>query len=467
MDVDMVLGDLNAPMDYVPDVGHGTIQPFTDLPWLSEIARGGRDAGRWVDRRHPRARHAGPDPGRVPRARRVRHERAEAAAWSRSRSTSPSTCPTAFGAIEGTVNDAHTGDPIAGATVVVHATWHGRSARPRRDDRRRRRLPDRRPGRDLAGRRHGHRLRHRSTPDVTIVERRDDAAGSTSPSTSTSRTPRSTAGPFTFVLTPGRTGDGTITRRQPRRPRAASPSPSARSTSAAPPRRRSAGTGRGGGCPPGPARRAPTRARGRPAALGCDGACRPARAARDRRRRSPRGRPGCPARGASASPATSGSAASSTTARSAVTPARARTPSSTSPATRPATRSRRPGRPTFNADMAWDKNHGLLWQVNVDGDNGIYGLDPADGSVKNDDHRLARGRTSASAAWPTTRPPTRSTSAAGTRASSTTSPGSTARPRARRSASAPPTIRTSPVSPGTRRSDGSGWPRTPTPTRST
>ena len=47
--------------------------------------------------------------------------------------------------------------------------------------------------------------------------------------------------------------------------------------------------------------------------------------------------------------------------------------------------------------MAWDKNHGLLWQVNVDGDNGIYGLDPADGSVKNvitglalDEHEPAR-----------------------------------------------------------------------------
>lgn len=34
------------------------------------------------------------------------------------------------------------------------------------------------------------------------------------------------------------------------------------------------------------------------------------------------------------------------------------------------------------ADMAWDAGRGLLWQVNVGGDNGIYGLDPADGSVE-------------------------------------------------------------------------------------
>jgi hypothetical protein len=37
----------------------------------------------------------------------------------------------------------------------------------------------------------------------------------------------------------------------------------------------------------------------------------------------------------------------------------------------------------FDADLAWDRNHGLLWQVNVGGDNAIYGLDPADGTVRN------------------------------------------------------------------------------------
>ena len=32
--------------------------------------------------------------------------------------------------------------------------------------------------------------------------------------------------------------------------------------------------------------------------------------------------------------------------------------------------------------MAYDAGRGLIWQVNVGGDNGIYGLDPADGSVE-------------------------------------------------------------------------------------
>src|SRR5262245_1003550 len=36
----------------------------------------------------------------------------------------------------------------------------------------------------------------------------------------------------------------------------------------------------------------------------------------------------------------------------------------------------------FGGDMARDPGRGLLWQVNVGGDNGIYGLDPADGSVQ-------------------------------------------------------------------------------------
>jgi hypothetical protein len=33
-------------------------------------------------------------------------------------------------------------------------------------------------------------------------------------------------------------------------------------------------------------------------------------------------------------------------------------------------------------DMAYDKGRNLLWQVAVGGDNGIYGLDPADGSIE-------------------------------------------------------------------------------------
>jgi hypothetical protein len=33
-------------------------------------------------------------------------------------------------------------------------------------------------------------------------------------------------------------------------------------------------------------------------------------------------------------------------------------------------------------DMAWDAGRGLIWQVAVGGDNGIYGLDPTDGTIE-------------------------------------------------------------------------------------
>ena len=36
IDTAMVLGDFIAPIDWAPDIGHGTIEPFNDAPWLSE-----------------------------------------------------------------------------------------------------------------------------------------------------------------------------------------------------------------------------------------------------------------------------------------------------------------------------------------------------------------------------------------------------------------------------------------------
>ena len=36
----------------------------------------------------------------------------------------------------------------------------------------------------------------------------------------------------------------------------------------------------------------------------------------------------------------------------------------------------------WGGDMAFDAGRNIVWQVNVGGDNGIYGLDPADGSVR-------------------------------------------------------------------------------------
>ncbi|MGH2651401.1 MAG: carboxypeptidase-like regulatory domain-containing protein, partial [Actinomycetota bacterium] len=41
IDVAMVLGDFFQPTDWAPDVGHGTIQPFVDLPWLAADPQSG------------------------------------------------------------------------------------------------------------------------------------------------------------------------------------------------------------------------------------------------------------------------------------------------------------------------------------------------------------------------------------------------------------------------------------------
>ena len=50
MDVDFALGDVYQPFDWAPDVGHGTVIPFSDVAWLSESPAAGTTA-----RRPPRA----------------------------------------------------------------------------------------------------------------------------------------------------------------------------------------------------------------------------------------------------------------------------------------------------------------------------------------------------------------------------------------------------------------------------
>ena len=65
----MVLGDFDCPSDWAPDEGHGTIEPFTDLPWLvrepesGTIAPGGAQVG------HATLGGAEPRARRLPRRR--------------------------------------------------------------------------------------------------------------------------------------------------------------------------------------------------------------------------------------------------------------------------------------------------------------------------------------------------------------------------------------------------------------
>lgn len=50
IDVAAVVGDYYQPTDWAPDAGHGTIEPFTDLPWLTpDVAAGVLAAGDTID----------------------------------------------------------------------------------------------------------------------------------------------------------------------------------------------------------------------------------------------------------------------------------------------------------------------------------------------------------------------------------------------------------------------------------
>ena len=175
MDVDMVLGDPFTPMDFVPDVGHGTIEPYTDLPWLSETPEIGRDAGRWIDRRHPPARLCRSDPRRVPRPRRVHHERAEAT--PRAGRGQPHGRPADRlrgdrGHREGRPHRCPDPRSHGGPPRDVERSATG----PDRHGRRWRRLSLRGPWRDLAGRGQCPGLHHRHSR-AHDRERQDDQRG--------------------------------------------------------------------------------------------------------------------------------------------------------------------------------------------------------------------------------------------------------------------------------------------------
>ena len=95
------------PSDWAPDEGHGTIEPFSDAPWLSETPESGTIApgGSQVVDDPPRRRDAAAR--RVPRARRVRHERPQADAGPGRRDVDRDAADRSSGRSTGTVTDAH------------------------------------------------------------------------------------------------------------------------------------------------------------------------------------------------------------------------------------------------------------------------------------------------------------------------------------------------------------------------
>ena len=119
-----------------------------------------------------------------------------------------------------------------------------------------------------------------------------------------------------------------------------------------------------------------------------------------------------------------------------------------------------PTRRTGSGAATWpiDAAAGCIWQVNVGGDNGIYGIDPSDGSVVQVDHRRAVEQHQP--ARPRLRPARRRVLHRRLERGHRLPRGRPVarRRRARRSASATRPTRTSPVSPGTAPSACSGRP---------
>ncbi len=118
----MVLGDSSAPHDWAPDIGHGTIEPFSEVDWLTpnpvtgEVAVGGNQVIN-VTLGSPTL-----SPGEY-HAQLVLVTNAPRSEQIAIDVTLNVALPETFGGASGVVSDGHSGDPIAGATITVHAQW--------------------------------------------------------------------------------------------------------------------------------------------------------------------------------------------------------------------------------------------------------------------------------------------------------------------------------------------------------
>ena len=118
----MVLGDFNGPTDWAPDIGHGTIEPFSDVSWLTpdpatgEVAVGGNQVIN-VTLGSPSL-----SPGEY-HAQLVLVTNAPRSEQIAIDVTLNVALPDTFGGVSGTITDAHGGDPIDGATITLHAEY--------------------------------------------------------------------------------------------------------------------------------------------------------------------------------------------------------------------------------------------------------------------------------------------------------------------------------------------------------
>ena len=118
----MVLGDFFQPMDWAPDEGHGTIEPFSDVPWIVENPESGSVAPGGSQVMDVTLGGAGLAPGNY-QALIVLITNDPHAQQMPIAVDLTVTMPEEFGVINGTVTDAHSGEPLAGVTVSVASQW--------------------------------------------------------------------------------------------------------------------------------------------------------------------------------------------------------------------------------------------------------------------------------------------------------------------------------------------------------
>ena len=124
VDVASAIGDFNAPLDWAPDEGHGTIRTFTDAPWIASAPSSGvLPAGETTDV-DVTLGTADLPPGDYTGFLFLISDAPKQAGIPVEVSLSVAR-PTTWGAASGTVFDERTFEPLAGALVSVHARWNG------------------------------------------------------------------------------------------------------------------------------------------------------------------------------------------------------------------------------------------------------------------------------------------------------------------------------------------------------
>ncbi len=118
----MVLGDFGSPHDWAPDEGHGTIEPFSDISWIVPVPESGQIAPAGTQVVTIGLGEAGLTPGTY-QAQLVLVTNDPLQQQIPVDITLTVTMPEAFGSIGGTVTDAHTEAPLPGVAVTVHAEW--------------------------------------------------------------------------------------------------------------------------------------------------------------------------------------------------------------------------------------------------------------------------------------------------------------------------------------------------------